>query len=114
MTASVQAASDAKTDGDVERGRIAGRAGVVAAGTLFSRVLGLARDLVIAAVFSRAVTDAFFIAFTIPNVLRQLLAEGAVQNAVLPVLAEVKEREGDAGARRFFRAIRGLSLAVLV
>jgi putative peptidoglycan lipid II flippase len=106
-------ASDAKTDGEAERGRIAGRAGVVAAGTLLSRILGLVRDQVIAAVFSRAVTDAFFVAFTIPNVLRQLLAEGAMQNAVLPVLAEVREREGDDGARRFFRAVRGLSLCIL-
>jgi len=110
----VTANGDPKSDGDVERGRIAGRAGVVAAGTLLSRVLGLVRDQVIAAMFSRAVTDAFFVAFTIPNVLRQLLAEGAVQNAVLPVLAEVREREGDDGARRFFRAMRGLSLCVLV
>ena len=110
----MQTAATGKSEGDAERGRIAGRAGVVALGTLLSRVLGLVRDQVIAAVFSRAVTDAFFVAFTIPNVLRQLLAEGAVQNAVLPVLAEVREREGDDGARRFFRAIRGLSLCTLV
>lgn len=100
--------------GDAERKLIAGRAGIVASGTLLSRLLGLARDLVIAAVFSRAVTDAFFVAFTIPNVLRQLLAEGAVQNAVLPVLAKIREVEGEAAARRFFRAARGVSLCVLV
>ena len=67
---------------ETERKKITGRAGIVAAGTLFSRVLGLVRDQVLAAIFSRAATDAFFVAFTIPNVLRQLLAEGAVQNAV--------------------------------
>lgn len=97
-----------------ETRRIARRAGIVAAGTLASRLLGLVRDLTIAAVFTRAVTDAFFVAFTIPNVLRQLLAEGAVQNAVLPVLVGVREREGEAAAQRFFRAARGLSLAVLI
>jgi len=96
-----------------EHRRIALRAGVVGAGTLASRLLGLVRDQTIAAVFSRAVTDAFFVAFTIPNALRQLLAEGAVQTAVLPVLVEVREREGDDGARRFFRALRGLSLVAL-
>jgi len=96
-----------------EHRRIALRAGVVGAGTLASRLLGLVRDQTIAAVFSRAVTDAFFVAFTIPNVLRQLLAEGAVQTAVLPVLVEVREREGDDAARRFFRALRGLSLVAL-
>lgn len=97
-----------------ERGEIAGHATVVAAGTLASRVLGLVRDQAIAAVFSRAVTDAFFVAFTIPNVLRQILAEGAVQTAVLPVLTQVRERDGDDAARRFFRAIRGLSLVTLL
>lgn len=97
-----------------EQRQITQRAGVVAAGTLASRVLGLVRDQTIAAVFPRAVTDAFFVAFTIPNVLRQLLAEGAVQSAVLPVLAKTREQRGDAEAKRFFRATRGLSLSVLL
>jgi putative peptidoglycan lipid II flippase len=97
-----------------EQRQITKRAGVVAAGTLASRLLGLVRDQTIAAVFPRAVTDAFFVAFTIPNVLRQLLAEGAVQSAVLPVLSKIKEERGDAEAKRFFRATRGLSLSVLV
>ena len=97
-----------------EQRKITGRAGVVALGTLLSRVLGLGRDQAIAALFPRPVTDAFFIAFLIPNVLRQLLAEGAVQNAVLPVLAKIRERDGDEAARRFFRAARGLSLSVLL
>ncbi|HEX6766945.1 MAG TPA: murein biosynthesis integral membrane protein MurJ, partial [Polyangiaceae bacterium] len=90
------------------------RAGVVAVGTLASRLLGLLRDQVIAAIFTRATTDAFFVAFTIPNVLRQILAEGATQNAVLPVLTEVREKQGDVAARSFFRALRGLSLLVLL
>jgi putative peptidoglycan lipid II flippase len=97
-----------------EQRKITGRAGVVALGTLLSRVLGLGRDQAIAALFARSVTDAFFVAFLIPNVLRQLLAEGAVQNAVLPVLAQIRERDGDQAARRFFRAARGLSLSVLL
>lgn len=100
--------------GDEERKKITGRAGIVAAGTLASRVLGLGRDIVLAAVFSRWATDAFFVAFTIPNALRQLLAEGAVQNAVLPVLAQTKERDGEAAAQRFFRSMRGLSLLILL
>lgn len=100
--------------GDAERRAITGRAGIVAAGTLGSRLLGLVRDQVLAAVFSRAATDAFFVAFTIPNVLRQLLAEGAVQNAVLPVLASTREREGPDAARALFARLRGLSLTVLM
>lgn len=63
--------------------------------------------------FTRATTDVFFVAFLMPNVLRQLVAEGAAQNGVMPVLAEVRQREGDARARQFFRALRGLSLVLL-
>ena len=97
-----------------ERRNIAKRAGIVATGTLASRLLGLGRDQTIAALFPRGVTDAFFVAFTIPNVLRQLLGEGAVQNAVLPVLVKIREQRGEAEARRFFGAVRGVSLVALV
>ena len=97
-----------------ERRNIAKRAGIVATGTLASRLLGLGRDQTIAALFPRGVTDAFFVAFTIPNVLRQLLGEGAVQNAVLPVLVKIREQRGEAEARRFFSAVRGVSLVALV
>lgn len=94
--------------------QITRRAGIVGLGTLASRVLGLGRDQVLAAAFSAAQTDAFWIAFTIPNLLRQLVAEGAVQSAVIPVLAEVRAKEGDVRARSFFQSLRGLSTVVLV
>ncbi|HVU01291.1 MAG TPA: murein biosynthesis integral membrane protein MurJ [Polyangiaceae bacterium] len=97
-----------------ERRALTSRAGVVALGTLASRILGLGRDLVLAAAFSRGATDAFMVAFTIPNTLRQLLAEGAVQTAVLPVLAKTREQEGPEAARRFFAAARGVSIAALL
>lgn len=97
-----------------EQRSIVRRAGVVAAGTLASRVLGLGREQVLAAMFNRLETDAFAIAFLLPNLLRQLLAEGAVQTGVLPVLAATRETEGDAAARELFRRLRGLSLAVLL
>jgi len=105
--------SDAQSHGESERRRIAGRAGITAAGTLLSRILGLGREQVLAAMFSRGATDAFFVAWVIPNVLRQLLAEGAVQSAVLPVLSQIRERDGDEEAQKFFRAMRGLSLLIL-
>jgi putative peptidoglycan lipid II flippase len=98
----------------LERRRIAGRAGIVALGTLVSRVLGLGRDMALAAYFSRAATDAWLIAFQIPNMLRQLLAEGAVQTSVLPVLTDVREKRGEAAARDYFRALTGLWLVLLV
>ena len=68
--------------------------------TLVSRILGLVRDLVIARVFGAGLaTDAFFVAFKLPNLLRRLFAEGAFSQAFVPVLAEYKARRGDAEAR---------------
>ena len=96
-----------------ERRSIVRRAGIVAAGTLASRILGLGREQVLAAIFNRFETDAFAIAFLLPNLLRQLLAEGAVQTGVLPVLAATRETQGDAAARDLFRRLRGLSLTIL-
>jgi len=100
--------------GQAERRAIAGRAGLVGAGTLVSRVLGLGRDLTLAAFFPRAATDLFFVAFTIPNALRQLLAEGALASAFVPVLAKVEEDEGEAAAERFYANLRGAMWIVLI
>jgi putative peptidoglycan lipid II flippase len=61
--------------------------------TLLSRILGFARDVVYAQVFgANGFTDAFFVAFKIPNFLRRLFAEGAFATAFVPVLTEYKER----------------------
>jgi len=54
------------------------------------------------------------VAFTLPNALRSLLGEGAAASAVVPVLAKVRAEEGDDAARRFFAAMRGMSLIALV
>lgn len=96
-----------------ERKRVVERAGIVGAGTLASRVLGLARDVTIAALFTRRETDAFWVAFTIPNALRQLLGEGAVSSAVVPLLSGTIARDGDAAGRAFFARARGVSLVAL-
>ncbi|MCW9024121.1 MAG: murein biosynthesis integral membrane protein MurJ [Gammaproteobacteria bacterium] len=70
---------------------------IVSAMTLVSRISGLLRDIVMAYVFRIGVgTDAFFVAFKIPNFLRRLFAEGAFNQAFVPVLTEYKvqkERE---------------------
>jgi putative peptidoglycan lipid II flippase len=61
--------------------------------TLVSRVLGYVRDFFIARAFGAGLaTDAFFVAFRIPNLLRRLFAEGAFSQAFVPVLAEHKNR----------------------
>jgi putative peptidoglycan lipid II flippase len=108
------AASTRRGAGATERARLLSRAGTIGAGTLASRILGLLRDVVLAALFDRDATDAWWVAFTIPNALRQLLGEGAVAGAVVPVLVDKLAREGDAPARRFFARVRGVSLAALV
>jgi putative peptidoglycan lipid II flippase len=96
------------------RPTIARRAGIVAVGTLGSRVLGAVRDSVIAATFPLAATDAFFVAFTIPNALRVILGEGAVSAAFVPVLVEVRAKEGEERARAFYASLRGAMTLVLL
>lgn len=69
---------------------------VVGGNTLISRVLGLVRDIVIARLFGAgAGTDAFFVAFKIPNFFRRLFAEGAFSQAFVPVLAETRVTDKD-------------------
>ncbi len=64
----------------------------VGGNTLLSRILGFVRDLVLARLFGAdAATDAFFVAFRIPNFLRRLFGEGAFATAFVPVLTEYKE-----------------------
>ncbi len=74
--------------------------------TLASRVTGLARELLVAATFgASALTDAFNVAFRIPNLLRRLFAEGAFSQAFVPLLAETREREGDAATHALVDAV---------
>ena len=68
--------------------------------TLVSRVTGLVREQLIAASFgASAATDAFNVAFRLPNLFRRLFAEGAFSQAFVPLLAATREREGDAASR---------------
>lgn len=71
-----------------EQRRVTSAAGVVGSTTLLSRILGMVRDIVILSSFGRTATDAFYLALTIPSVLRSLLAEGAMSVAFLPVLTD--------------------------
>lgn len=68
--------------------------------TLISRILGFVRDAVIARMFGAGLgTDAFFVAFRIPNLLRRLFAEGAFSQAFVPILAEYRNRRGEEETR---------------
>lgn len=83
--------------------------------TLLSRILGFVRDMVIARVFGAGLlTDAFFVAFKIPNLLRRLFAEGAFSQAFVPVLAEYKNRRGDADTRALVAHVASALTVVLI
>ncbi len=74
--------------------------------TLVSRITGLVRDLLMASVFGvNGLTDAFNVAFRIPNLLRRLFAEGAFSQAFVPVLATRHAREGEAATRVLIDAV---------
>ncbi len=83
---------------------------------MISRVLGFVRDLVLARVFGAdAATDAFFVAFKIPNFLRRLFAEGAFATAFVPVLMEYKEQRSHDELKALVDHVAGtLGLVLLV
>jgi putative peptidoglycan lipid II flippase len=87
----------------------------VSAMTLVSRILGFVRDAVIARMFGAGLaTDAFFVAFRIPNLLRRLFAEGAFSQAFVPILSEYKTRNGEGETRLLVdRVATVLTLALL-
>ena len=84
--------------------------------TLLSRILGFVRDFVIARTFGAGMmTDAFFIAFKLPNLLRRLFAEGAFSQAFVPILGEYRNKRGDAETRRLVDRVASLlCLAVMI
>src|SRR3989442_381861 len=72
-----------------EHAKVVEAAGVIGLATLLSRILGFARDMVLARLFGAApAADAFFIAYRIPNLLRELFAEGSMSAAFIPVFSE--------------------------
>jgi putative peptidoglycan lipid II flippase len=82
--------------------------------TLASRITGLIRELLIAAAFgASATTDAFNVAFRIPNLLRRLFAEGAFSQAFVPILAESRTRQGDAPTHDLVNAVGTVLFGVL-
>ncbi|TCJ15368.1 murein biosynthesis integral membrane protein MurJ [Parasulfuritortus cantonensis] len=83
--------------------------------TLLSRILGFVRDAVIARSFGAgAATDAFFVAFKLPNLLRRLFAEGAFSQAFVPVLAEYKNRRGEAATHVLVNRVATLLFVILM
>ena len=83
--------------------------------TLASRITGLVRELLMASVFGvSAMTDAFNVAFRIPNLFRRVLGEGAFSQAFVPVLAATRTAEGEQGARALIDHVATLLAWTLV
>ena len=79
---------------------------VVSLSTVGSRFLGLLRDILIFAALGASLwNSAFILAFTLPNLFRRLLGEGALTSAIVPVFSDVMERDGREGAFRFFNQV---------
>src|SRR5215510_3372916 len=83
--------------------------------TFVSRILGFIRDMLIARLFGAGLaTDAFFVAFRIPNFLRRLFAEGSFSQAFVPVLSEYRARRSPAEARELVAAASGVLGGILL
>lgn len=87
---------------------------LIAAWTLASRILGLFRDHLMYATFGREwVSSAFWLAWTVPNLFRRLLGEGALSAVFVPVLTRKLQKEGVEGARRSLSIVFGALFSLL-
>lgn len=87
-----------------QKGKIARAAGIMSAATFISRILGFVRDMIFARYFgATGISDTFFAAFKIPNLLRELFAEGSMSSAFIPVLTEYRKKHGEEEAQRLVR-----------
>ena len=88
-------------------------AGIVGLAVLCSRVLGLAREMIFAALFGSRLMDAFTMAFRIPNLLRDLFAEGALSTAFVTTFSKTTAIAGDSAAWRLANKVATLAVIVL-
>lgn len=100
---------------DNEERAIVKAAGQIGFLTLLSRITGLMRDIVIGAVFGAGVqSDAFFVAFRIPNLLRRLVGEGAATAVLVPVITEYFTQRSRNEAMAMVRTLWGFGFVVLL
>ncbi len=87
-----------------EKKHIAKAAGIMSVATFISRILGYVKDMILAVFFgATGLSDTFFVAFRIPNLLRELFAEGSMSSAFIPVLTEHQTKQGTDEAKRLVR-----------
>jgi putative peptidoglycan lipid II flippase len=95
--------------------KVAKAAGVVGSATLLSRIMGYIRDMVMSWAFGTSIAaDAFYVAYRIPNLLRELLAEGSMSAAFIPVFTETLTKESRESARQLANAVLARFLVILV
>src|SRR5665648_443840 len=95
--------------------KIAKYAGIVIIATIFCRILGLGREIVISNRFGAGIeTDAFFIAFMIPNLLRSFLGEGALNSAFIPIFTEYLTNHDRKKAEYFARNVLNILMIILI
>ena len=98
-----------------ENVKVAKAAGIVGSATLASRVMGYIRDMVMSWIFGTSLAaDAFYVAYRIPNLLRELLAEGSMSAAFIPVFTETLTKESRESARHLANAVFARLLMILV
>lgn len=89
-------------------------AGLIGAATLSSRILGFIRDMVLARLFgATSAADAFFVAYRVPNLLRELFAEGSMSSAFIPVFTEYHTLRSKADAWELASAVFTTLLTIL-
>jgi putative peptidoglycan lipid II flippase len=97
-----------------EERQIVKAAGQIGFYTLLSRITGLFRDIAIGAVFGAGfITDTFFTAFRIPNMLRRVVGEGASAAALVPVITEYRERRTQSETIAMIRSLLGVGMLLL-
>lgn len=88
------------------KGKIVRAAGAISLATTFSRILGYIKDMILAKYFgATGLSDVFFVAFRIPNLLRELFAEGSMSSAVVPVLKEAQVKYGQEETKKIVRSL---------
>lgn len=89
-------------------------ASIFAGGTMLSRILGLVRDMVVGALVAVGSRDAFILAFKLPNMLRDMIGEGALNAAFVPVFSSSLERDGEESFKELVSAAMSSMLIILL
>lgn len=88
------------------KSKIVKAAGAISLATTFSRILGYIKDMILAKYFgATGISDVFFVAFRIPNLLRELFAEGSMSSAVIPVLKESQIKNGQEETQKIVKSL---------